>query len=459
MRVNFFLVVTIMCVASLRAGAQDCPEVSLVTPPNSEGGTIYVKEEDGDASSIRYSRAGYLPTGSVVQVGEPIELREPDAPNGPRKTYLKFVSSTGLSGLVSKQAIRTLAESLIEPFRETGQDFSTLYADCERIKAVVMPVSAKEEVDVYYAPINEGDDANAIFTFSRSAYALVVLRDETPQREEAKDGTRYIRVWFPQEEVDPRRLVWKRGYLEASKLEDARGQGEYRIAYLSDFTPFTERACDVKTDCPKGSIPELLGVNVDNNRLIDFIDKLLTAKTCRTEISVHAEFGVGNNFIVRGGIWAEGVYRLPEGEQYGLRLWSGAGPVLYVQTCNRGNATGVREIVALFDWDNTSKMSIHSDSTMRHIRGCFVLASELGPGEGHDRHMVVSLNGGNGNPSYYEAFSSLDRYLRGKVNEDLGLGDNRQRKDRIVAFLHTVLVGWQSTRRSMAAEFAERGCQ
>ena len=430
---------------------QGCPEVSLVIPPESDGGTIYVTQRDDG----RYERAGYLQTGTVLKVTKTVKIHTPEDPAGKRIPYSAFVSSTGLSGFVAEAATKTLHDLV----NEFAGNRSNLLEDCRQIKAVVVPIDPTRDVPVYYRPVNE-DTTSSTFTFSRSRFGLVVLRDDPPVTTEAPDGTVYFRIWFLQEQADPSRVLWKEGYLRKSMLDDPGQPGRYRFGLLPDRFPALNEddSCLSDRGCTASIISNLMGVEPKHEiteKIQKLADDILSRKVCR--LALELEGGIDSNWLLRvvgATMSATGSLTLPAGEQYGVRSFPGLAEVFYIQACSHtGSPIAISRI--------TSKFILHSEYAKQpvdldletvgdYVGKCFVRADTLRPG--HDSYMVVALHGGGGSPNYFEGFTELDRLFRSVVMQQLKIGVNQQLlQDRIVALLHHVLVGWQSGSLSIPA--------
>ena len=159
------IVASLMAASGFPALAVQCNDIFLVKPPDQLAGSIYLSSErtkDPFDNHLSHPRQGYLPVGTLL-------IEEKDNASDLLPDYVGFIAANGAQGLIKRDHIRRLGDLL------TG---SGRVIQCDSIKWIVIPVSPTDEVQVYRKHPRETNKPQNSFTFSRSAFRLVVVQTD-----------------------------------------------------------------------------------------------------------------------------------------------------------------------------------------------------------------------------------------------------------------------------------------
>ena len=210
----------------------NCNEIFLVKPPGQLAGSIYLNSiptKDPMDDHLSHPRQGYLPIGTLL-------VEEPKNASDLLPDYKGFIAANGAQGLVKREHIKQLGELLAE---------GGGVIKCASIKWSVIPVSPIDDVQVYHEPTEVTDRPPNAFTFSRSAFRLVIISsDELKIKPFGPDKDLFYPIQYAENIGSQESPKWRlnNGLLKREDRRDPRSSklnGTYRLIRMDrgNFNP------------------------------------------------------------------------------------------------------------------------------------------------------------------------------------------------------------------------------
>jgi hypothetical protein len=204
---------------------QSCVGPAIIWPKSPEQGVIYMREEPREDG--RLDRAGYLPSGTVVNLEEPsLQLLS-------RDHYCKFTVGRAVVGLVAKNTVERLSKLLDAP--KLGKDEVV----------IISPANSTQPLAIYRNANLQSEKK----LLSRSARTILLLsvkewNSAIDMRESAKRADKdasevgrdaFARVWYTDDIKSGARL--KEGFINTYDDRSVSIEGTFRSFYISELSP------------------------------------------------------------------------------------------------------------------------------------------------------------------------------------------------------------------------------
>ncbi len=220
-------------VSAQGAIGQSCTGPAIVWPKSPEQGVIYMSEEPREDG--RLDRAGYLPSGTVVN------LEEPSSQLKSRNRYCKFTLGGAVAGLVKKVDIESLSKA-IEAAKLRNEEV-----------VVISPANSTQPLAIY-KNANLSSEKEYI---SRSARAILLLsieewnsaielRDSAKLADEAASEIgrdAFARVYYT-DDINRRarrstnyNTTLNKGFINTYDDRSLSIEGTFRSFYISELPP------------------------------------------------------------------------------------------------------------------------------------------------------------------------------------------------------------------------------
>lgn len=201
---------------------QSCKGPAIIWPKPPEQGVIYMSEEPREDG--RLDRAGYLPSGTVVNLEEPsLQLKS-------RDRFCKFTLRGAVAGLVTKKNVESLSK-VIEAAKLVPDDV-----------VIISPANSTQHLAIY----RKAKLASEIVPFTRSARTILLLstkdwnsaidmraRAKLAEKDASEIGRdAFARVWYTDDITGGARL--REGFINTYDDRSVSIDGTFRSFYVSE---------------------------------------------------------------------------------------------------------------------------------------------------------------------------------------------------------------------------------